>query len=104
MTVGGRSRYAHRMAYEAFREPIPPGMQIDHLCRNPRCVNPDHMEVVTLVENVMRGNSPAAKIARRDCCPKGHRYTPETTIIRTDGYRRCAVCYKKSLRSARLTA
>ncbi len=51
----GKHYYAHRVAYELAKGPIPPGLQIDHLCRNPRCVRPDHLEAVTGSENVRRG-------------------------------------------------
>jgi hypothetical protein len=54
---GGRAQMAHRIAYEMIREPIPAGMCIDHaVCGNRRCVNPDHMEVVTRGENTRRSN------------------------------------------------
>lgn len=46
---------AHRYAYEATNGAIPEGLVIDHLCRNRRCVNPDHLEPVTRSENVKRG-------------------------------------------------
>lgn len=52
----GKTRLAHRESYELHRGPIPTGLHIDHLCRNKGCVNPDHLEAVTLVENVMRGD------------------------------------------------
>jgi len=45
---------AHRYAYELLRGPIPDGLTLDHLCRVTRCVNPDHLEPVTLAENVRR--------------------------------------------------
>lgn len=45
---------AHRAAYEHFVGPIPDGLQIDHLCRNKLCVRPDHLEAVTLAENLRR--------------------------------------------------
>lgn len=46
---------AHRFAYETLVGPIPEGLQLDHLCRNTPCVNPLHLEVVTLQENIRRG-------------------------------------------------
>jgi hypothetical protein len=50
----GRMTPAHRWAYESLVGPIPEGLTIDHLCRNPPCVNPDHLEPVTVQENVRR--------------------------------------------------
>lgn len=48
-------RLAHRLIYERHKGPIPPGLTLDHLCRNPGCVNPDHLEPVTHKVNVHRG-------------------------------------------------
>ena len=48
-------KQAHRVIYEQMVGPIPPGLHLDHLCRNRGCVNPDHMEPVTNAENVRRG-------------------------------------------------
>lgn len=45
---------AHRWVYEHLVGPIPDGMQLDHLCRNTKCVNPDHLEPVTQQENIAR--------------------------------------------------
>ncbi len=56
--------YAHRAAYEARFGPIPVGLEIDHRCRQPSCVNPDHLEAVTHAENVRRGR--AAKLTPDD--------------------------------------
>jgi len=55
--VSGRMVYAHRLAYEKLVGPIPDGLSLDHLCRVPGCVNPDHLEPVTHAENVRRGDS-----------------------------------------------
>jgi hypothetical protein len=55
---------AHRIAYEIERGPIPKGLCLDHLCRNPACVNPDHLEIVTYSENINRGESPEASRQR----------------------------------------
>lgn len=76
--------YAHRMAYTLVVGPIPPGLTIDHLCRVRACVNPKHMEPVTLAENISR--------ATRYVCRHGHEFTPENTYVRPNGYRMCRVC------------
>jgi len=64
--------YAHRAMYEILMGPIPPRLVIDHLCRVRRCVNPDHMEVVTRGENVLRGETVSARAARQTHCKRGH--------------------------------
>jgi hypothetical protein len=53
----GRIIGAHRYVYEALMRPIPKGLQLDHLCRTPACVNPDHLEPVTQTENIRRSPS-----------------------------------------------
>lgn len=85
---------AHRVIYELLKEPIPVGLEIDHLCRNRRCVNPDHMEPVTRAENVMRGEGLPAKNARKTECHRGHLYTEENTYIRSNGWRVCRACQR----------
>ena len=63
--LDGKRPGAHRVVYEALVGPIPEGLELDHLCRNPSCVNPDHLEPVTHQENMRRGLS-------RRVCVKGH--------------------------------
>jgi hypothetical protein len=53
-SLGQRKVGAHRWSYENFVGPIPEGLELDHLCRNPGCVNPDHLEPVTRSENIRR--------------------------------------------------
>lgn len=72
MKFGGKSRLAHRVAFEMVIGNIPTGLTIDHLCRVRACVNPFHMEPVTQRENTLRGEGPAAKNARRTQCIRGH--------------------------------
>jgi len=76
-----------------MREPIPHGLALDHLCRVRACVNPWHTEVVTNVENTMRGESPPAKNARKDACPKGH------PLEKFTGQRRCRECHNEKNRA-----
>jgi len=83
-----RTRQPHRLVYEAFVGPVPDGFELDHLCRVRRCVNPAHVEIVTHQENGLRGLR--GRLVTR--CAQGHQYTPENTIIRSDGRRRCKTC------------
>lgn len=71
----GRGGYAHRLAWQALNGPIPEGLQIDHLCRNRACVRPDHMELVTRKENILRGVSPQAINGIRRSVPRATRMT-----------------------------
>lgn len=83
---------AHRWSYQQFVGPIPDGYEIDHTCRNRSCVNPGHLEAITVQENRQRRN--AAKTA---CRSKGHPYTEESTGWQhgSDGYwsRVCLTCH-----------
>ncbi|MFF6829588.1 HNH endonuclease [Streptomyces longwoodensis] len=94
--VGGRHRLAHRLSYESFVGPIPPGLVIDHKCRVRHCLNPAHLEPVTNRENILRGVGPAAKNAVKTHCPQGHPYDDANTIIRPQGNRRCRACHNAS--------
>lgn len=91
-----RKAYAHRVAYEFWIGPIPDGLQIDHLCRNRRCFNPEHLEAVTQRENILRGESPMARHARRTHCVHGHEFTAENTYSPPSGatHRHCRTCIR----------
>ena len=89
-----RATRAHRFSYLLTRGPIPSGLVIDHLCGHPWCVRPSHLRATTIVLNAMRNwKSPAVIAQSRNCCSKGHPYTPENTYL-TPGSRgrRCREC------------
>ena len=89
---GQRNVKAHRFAYEDRGREIPDGLELDHLCRNRACVNPDHLEPVTHLTNIRRGNSGAPQRARTHC-PRGHEYSPENTYTAPGQTKRgCRTC------------
>lgn len=94
----GKTRGAHKVAWELLMGPVPAGLDLDHLCRNHACVNPDHLEPVTRRENVLRGvNAIPGKhhhMAQRTHCVNGHKYTEENSYHRKDrpGHKQCRTC------------
>lgn len=93
ITIAGRTKLVHRVAYEAWKGPIPDGLHIDHLCRNRGCCNPDHLEAVTCGENTFRSPLTLNSInAAKTHCAHGHEYTVENTRLRPTGGRACRSC------------
>jgi hypothetical protein len=95
--VNGAKMVAHRFAYERWRGPVPPGLELDHLCRQRCCVNPEHLEPVTHRENVRRGTAGDQHLAKTHC-PKGHPYSGNNLAIANTGQRRCRACQSESSR------
>ncbi|WP_138443542.1 HNH endonuclease [Sinomonas susongensis] len=91
----GRDQPAHRVVYILTRGEDITGLDLDHLCRNPACVNPDHHEAVTHAENQRR-------IAKHQtaCRRAGHDWTdPNNVRTRPNGKRYCAECDRQSCRA-----
>lgn len=103
----GRFRYkglmvsAHRLAFEQVKGEISDGLQLDHLCRNHACVNPDHLELVINQENCRRGNT-GLHNALKTHCPKGHPYNTRNTHLSYSkngvAMRNCRICRANSAR------
>lgn len=119
-SIGGEAFLAHRWAYERLKQPIPDGLEIDHLCRTRNCVNPEHLEVVTHRENMHRSPffanggwreigamGAAVTNAKRwgahpgrprldltTPCRSGHEKTPENGYVR-QGRWVCRICRRR---------
>jgi len=87
---------AHRIAYELHhREPIPAALTVDHLCRVRHCVNPQHLELVSRGENVLRGEGRGAQHARAVACVAGHPFDETNTYRTPAGVRMCRACLRR---------
>ncbi len=96
--VEGRSRFVHRIMYALFVGPIPPGRLVHHTCRDPGCVNPSHLRVVTDREHAAEHGNGA-----KTHCKYGHPFTPENTALVSYAFgieRRCRECANRRSRES----
>lgn len=94
-----RQRFVHILYFVACGGIIPAGYELDHLCRNPPCARPAHLEPVTHRENLRRGMSPSAIANRAGTCVRGHPRTEETVYHKPgSGKRECRICALDSQR------
>jgi len=108
--LDGKYRRAHRVSYEHHVGPIPVGLIIDHTCRQPFCVNPQHLDPVTHAENTRRGlisalrhtwrNIPKHPFSLKTHCPRGHEYAGDNLVINCNGKRECRACIRASKRAS----
>lgn len=85
---GSKANYlAHRVSYTLMADEIPDGLELDHLCHNTRCVNPEHLDPVTHAVNLSR-----SRAAIRATCKHGHTRTPENTYRNKLGHQKCREC------------
>ena len=94
ISVNGKMYSTHRVSYTLFNGKIPDGLELDHLCQNKSCVNPEHLEAVTHHENMKRCDLYTNNHQRiKTHCPKGHEYTKGNTYFRKKtNYRKCRIC------------
>lgn len=97
----GTPKQAYRVAYEHWIGSIPDGLELDHKCRNRKCVSPAHLEPVTHRENTLRGNTFVAINAAKTHCPHGHPYDIKNTYRNKSG-RHCRACHTKAKQRYRI--
>lgn len=95
----GKRVRVHRWSWEQVNGPVPPGLELDHLCRTRGCVRPDHLQAVSHRENMMRGVAPSAVNAKKTQCKHGHPFSGENLILQIDGRRSCRTCTNRRART-----
>lgn len=105
-TIDQKLYYAHRVSYAIFIGDIPNNLHLDHLCRNRKCVNPDHLEPVTNEENIRRGLTGLQRGFQQKSkthCLKGHPYSGNNLYLRKDrDGRECKKCKRINEKNRRL--
>lgn len=97
--IDGKRVYVHRAMYELTHGAVSDELDLDHVCRVRRCINPAHMEKVTPTENNRRGDSPSGQNGRKSECRNGHPFTEENTYRRGDRVaRECRACRTEAVR------
>ena len=94
----GKNVYAHRAALLLHKNiPLKTNKCADHLCRNRKCVNPSHLEMVSFRENILRGESLPSRNAKKQFCPRGHELSGENLYL----HKSKSGCLRRHCRSCR---
>ena len=92
----------HRFIYDYFNGDLDPRLTIDHLCRNVACVNPAHLEQVTMKENVLRSpTAPPAINKRKTHCIHGHPLQGDNLYVDSKEQRKCKECTRIRQKSSK---
>lgn len=100
-TAKGKARPVHRIVWAALVGPLAEDESLDHLCRNKACCNPDHLELIDIKTNILRGFNPPAMNARATHCLNGHEFSGDNVRPRNDGGRGCRICRRDRSRVKR---
>lgn len=92
---GNRKVLAHRYSYQINFGNIPAGLEVDHTCRIPKCVRPDHLRLLTRTENMRNRDDYRTKADGTMVCNKGHVMVDSIKYIRPDGRIECRVCINR---------
>lgn len=98
--ANGKTVQPHLFFWRHIYGPVPGGLELDHLCRNPSCCWPDHLEPVTHRENLRRSTSWSVN-TNKTHCPRGHAYNATNTLIGKSGSRFCRMCQTRAIRNSR---
>ena len=78
---------------------------VNHLCANRACCNPDHLQFASQHENLLHGDTIAARCAAKTHCVRGHEFSPENTYVRarerSRGCRECTRIRQRRLHAAK---
>ena len=98
---GNRPEQTHRIVYRHVHGEIPSGLEIDHICKNRTCVNPDHLRAVTHRENMMNSDTVMRENADKVFCKRGHELSGSNLRIDRKGGRICRKCIALHASNAR---
>lgn len=101
ISIQNKTFYTHRVSYTLFHKPIPKGLVVHHMCNNRACCNPEHLDIMTQIENVsMNGSGSYGHFAARTHCVNGHELSNDNLVQSSlkKGKTECLKCNNKRVR------